>query len=88
MPQLLFIAQRQTGDRRPLVAHAQNFTHFVQKFRVRVIVPPAASVAEFEEVRLATFHQCEPSARDTVVPTVLRCRHGRARSAREFGASK
>jgi hypothetical protein len=85
--QVFLVAAWQPSNRRPLVAQPQDFAHLVQKFRVRVVVPPAPGFAKFEEMLLPTLDQGEPSARDTVVQTLLRSRHVRARSARGFGAS-
>jgi hypothetical protein len=53
----------------------EHFAHFLEEFRLGVIVPPAAASAEFDEMLLATLDQCEPSACNTVVRTRLPIRH-------------
>lgn len=73
--QLCFLAERQPGERRPLVAQMQHFAHLVEKLRMGIVVSPAPAIAKIDEVLLPTLDQCEPSASDIVVRAVLPFRH-------------
>jgi hypothetical protein len=53
----------------------QYFAHLVEKLRMRIVAPPAAGMAKFDEVLLPTLDQDEPAAGDTVVRTLLPFRH-------------
>jgi hypothetical protein len=66
---------RQAGKSRPLIAQPQHFAHLLEKLRVGVVAPPAPAIAKFDEALLPTLDENEPSARDTVVRTLLPFRH-------------
>jgi hypothetical protein len=69
------LAGRQAGKLRPLIAQLQHFAHLLEKLRMRIITPPAPAIAKFDKVLLPTLDENEPSARDTVVRTLLPFRH-------------
>ena len=46
-------------------------------------MPPAPGIAKFDEILLPTLDQSEPSARDTVVRTLLPFRHEGSQTAVE-----
>ncbi len=73
--QLCFAAVRQAGELCPLVAQMQHFAHLVEKLRMGIVVSPAPAIAKIDEILLPTLDQCEPSASETVVRTVLPFRH-------------
>ena len=43
---------------------ANHLAHFVEQFRLRVIVPPAAGIEKFDQMLLPALDQGEPSARE------------------------
>jgi hypothetical protein len=51
------LADRQAGKPRPLVAQMQHFAHLVEKLRMRIVPPPAAGMAKFDEALLPTLDQ-------------------------------
>ena len=53
--QLYLVADRQTGKPRPLIAKMQHFAHFIDELRMRVVAPPAAGIAKFDEVLVPTL---------------------------------
>jgi hypothetical protein len=74
------------GQPRPSIAKIEYFMHFVEKFGVRIVVPPAPGVVEFDEILLPTLDQSEPPEGDTVVRAVLPSRHEGSQERRGVGA--
>jgi hypothetical protein len=81
--EVCLLADRQAGKPRPLVTKMQYFAHLIEKLRMRIVMPPASSIAKFDEVLLPTLDQSEPSAGDTVVRTLLPFRHEGSQAAVE-----
>jgi hypothetical protein len=81
--EVCLLADRQAGKPRPLVTKMQCFAHLIEKLRMRIVMPPASSIAKFDEVLLPTLDQSEPSAGDTVVRTLLPFRHEGSQAAVE-----
>jgi len=81
--EVCLVADRQAGKPRPLVTKMQHFAHLIEKLRMRVVTPPAPGIAKFDKVLLPTLDQSEPSARDTVVRTLLPFRHEGSQTAVE-----
>jgi len=73
------------GQTRPSIAKIEYFMHFVEKFGVRIVVPPAPGVVEFDEILLPTLDQSEPPEGDTVVGAVLPSRHEGSQERRGVG---
>jgi hypothetical protein len=71
---------------RPTIAKIEYFSHFVEKFGMRVVAPPAPGVAELDEILLPTLDQSEPPEGDTVVRAVLPSRHEESQERRGIGA--
>ena len=80
------LADRHAGKLRPLIAKMQNFAHLIEELRMRIVAPPAAAIAKFDEILLPTLDQSEPSAGGTVVRTLLPFRHEGSQKRRGIGA--
>jgi hypothetical protein len=87
--EVYLLAGRQAGKLRPLVAQLQHFAHLPEKLRMCIVAAPAPAIAKFDEALLPTLDEDEPSARDTVVRTLLPFRHEESQGRRrEIGVKK
>src|SRR5262249_61137209 len=64
--EIYLLADWHAGKPRPLVGEIQHLAYLIDEFRVRIVVPPAAGIAKFDEVPLPTLHQSQAGAGDTV----------------------
>lgn len=78
-------ARRFGKPRQPLTC-SLKFIEFLGELAIGIVAFPAAILLKLDEMRLATLRQGEPFARDTVVRTILPCRHGEAEKARGIEA--
>src|SRR5262249_8257208 len=69
------------------VALIEHLAHLIEKFRVRVVVLPAAGFPELDEIPLPTLNQREPFMCSTVVRTSAPFRHAASQRRRGIGAS-
>jgi hypothetical protein len=81
--EVYLLADRQAGKLRPLVAKMQHFAHLIEELRMRIVMPPAPSIAKLDEILLPTLDQSEPATGDTVVRTLLPFRHEGSQTAVE-----
>ena len=79
--EVYLLADRQAGKLRPLVAKMQHFAHLIEELRMRIVMPPAPSIAKLDEILLPTLDQSEPATGDTVVQTLLPFRHEGSQTA-------
>src|SRR5262245_55552041 len=66
---------RESGKPCPRIARIDRLAQSVEQFIPSIIVPPAAAVAQLNDVRAATLGLSVPSARDIVVRAWLPFRH-------------
>ena len=63
---LYLVLDRHAGKPRPLIAKMRHFVHFIDELRMRVVAPPAAGIAKFDEVLVPTLDQGQPFTGGTV----------------------